>query len=224
MRYRALKELGYKETVCKIVPADTDIEQLKAITIKDNAGFGDWDVEQLANEWDLDKLTAWGVDLPDLDVKPLEEEAEEDNFNVAEALPSKPKAQEGDVFKLGVHRLVCGDSTDPVVLDVLMGNSKADLLLTDPPYNVDYSSKNEMLNAADKGNRVQKDIANDKMSGGAFQDFLTDAFTNANRYLKSGGAFYIWHADSEGYNFRTAIKRTGWQLRKRLFGTKTIWF
>lgn len=220
MRYRALKELGYKETVCKIVPADTDIEQLKAITIKDNAGFGDWDVEQLANEWDLDKLTAWGVDLPDLDVKPLEEEAEEDNFNVADALPSKAKAQEGDVYKLGVHRLVCGDSTDPIVLDVLMGNSKADLLLTDPPYNVDYSSKNEMLNAADKGNRVQKDIANDKMSGGAFQDFLTDAFTNANRYLKSGGAFYIWHADSEGYNFRTAIKRTGWQLRQTLIWNK----
>ena len=220
MRYRALKELGYKETVCKIVPADTDIEQLKAITIKDNAGFGDWDVEQLANEWDLDKLTAWGVDLPDLDVKPLEEEAEEDNFNVADALPSKAKAQEGDVYKLGVHRLVCGDSTEPEVLQILMGDQKADLLLTDPPYNVDYSSKNEALNAADKGNRVQKDIANDKMEGSAFQDFLFAAFNNANPYLKPGGAFYIWHAGTEGLNFKLAVQRVGWELKQILIWVK----
>lgn len=220
MRYRAVKELGYKDVPCKIIPQDTPKDKLRREALKDNNNYGEWNYEELANLWDRDELERCAIDLPPMDGDVKEDEAEEDNFNVADALPSKAKAQEGDVYKLGVHRLVCGDSTDPVVLDVLMGNSEADLLLTDPPYNVDYSSKNEMLNAADKGNRVQKDIANDKMSGGAFQDFLTDAFTNANRYLKSGGAFYIWHADSEGYNFRTAIMRTGWQLRQTLIWNK----
>jgi site-specific DNA-methyltransferase (adenine-specific) len=101
-----------------------------------------------------------------------------------------------------------------------MGDQKADLLLTDPPYNVDYSSKNEALNAADKGNRVQKDIANDKMEAGAFKDFLCKAFANANTYLKPGGAFYIWHAGTEGLNFKLAVQETGWDLKQILIWVK----
>ena len=121
---------------------------------------------------------------------------------------------------MGNHRLICGDSTSPEVLDILIGEGKVDLLLTDPPYNVDYSSKNEALNAADKGNRVQKDIANDKMDDGAFLDFLTAAFENANRYLKKGGAFYIWHAGTEGLNFKLAVKSVGWELKQILIWVK----
>ena len=105
-------------------------------------------------------------------------------------------------------------------MDILIGDGKVDLLLTDPPYNVDYSSKNEALNAADKGNRVQKDIANDKMADGAFLDFLTAAFENANRYLKKGGAFYIWHAGTEGLNFKLAVKAVGWELKQILVWAK----
>ena len=148
-----------------------------------------------------------------------EDEAEEDNFNPA-SVTGKPKAQEGDIYRLGRHRLICGDSTEPEVLQILMGDQKADLLLTDPPYNVDYSSKNEALNAADKGNRVQKDIANDKMEGSAFQDFLFAAFNNANPYLKPGGAFYIWHAGTEGLNFKLAVQRVGWELKQILIWVK----
>lgn len=220
MRYHALKDLGYKETLCKVIPEGYTVEQLRAYTVKDNVGFGEWDNDILANLWDPEELERWGLDLPEIDEPETEEDAKEDDFNVGDALSSKSKTQEGDIFKLGRHRLICGDSTDETTLDVLMGKDKADLLLTDPPYNVDYSSKNEALNAADKGNRVQKDIANDKMDGATFLAFLKDAFGNANRYLKEGGAFYIWHAGTEGLNFKTAVQETGWLLKQVLVWVK----
>lgn len=219
MRYRALKEVGYKEAVCKVIPQTATAEQLRAVAIKDNNNFGDWDFEALANLWNAEELDRWGVDLPPMDGDVKEDEAEEDNFNPA-SVTGKPKAQEGDIYRLGRHRLICGDSTEPEVLQILMGDQKADLLLTDPPYNVDYSSKNEALNAADKGNRVQKDIANDKMEGSAFQDFLFAAFNNANPYIKPGGAFYIWHAGTEGLNFKLAVQRVGWELKQILIWVK----
>lgn len=219
MRYRALKEVGYNEAVCKVIPQTATAEQLRAVAIKDNNNFGDWDFEALANLWNAEELDSWGVELPPMDGDVKEDEAEEDNFNPA-SVTGKPKAQEGDIYRLGRHRLICGDSTDPEVLQILMGDKKADLLLTDPPYNVDYSSKNEALNAADKGNRVQKDIANDKMGGSAFQDFLFAAFNNANPYLKPGGAFYIWHAGTEGLNFKLAVQRVGWELKQILVWVK----
>ena len=219
MRYRALKEVGYKEAVCKVIPQTATAEQLRAVAIKDNNNFGDWDFEALANLWNAEELDRWGVELPPMDGDVKEDEAEEDNFNPA-SVTGKPKAQEGDIYRLGRHRLICGDSTEPEVLQILMGDQKADLLLTDPPYNVDYSSKNEALNAADKGNRVQKDIANDKMEGSAFQDFLFAAFNNANPYLKPGGAFYIWHAGTEGLNFKLAVQRVGWELKQILIWVK----
>jgi site-specific DNA-methyltransferase (adenine-specific) len=101
-----------------------------------------------------------------------------------------------------------------------MADQKADLFLTDPPYNVDYSSKNEALNAADKGNRVQKDIAGDKQTAEQFQEFLKKAFGNANTYLKPGGAFYIWHAGTEGLNFKLAVQHVGWDLKQILIWVK----
>lgn len=219
MRYRALKELGYKEAICKVIPQGTTAEQLRAVAIKDNNNFGDWDFEALANLWDSDELNRWGIDLPPMDGDVKEDEAEEDNFNPA-SVAGKAKSKLGDIFKLGRHRLICGDSMDAQALQILMGDQKADLLLTDPPYNVDYSSKNEALNAADKGNRVQRDIANDSMDAQAFKDFLCKAFANANAYLKPGGAFYIWHAGTEGLNFKLAVKETGWELKQILIWVK----
>ena len=143
-----------------------------------------------------------------------------EQFTIEEHLPKKAKAKFGDIYALGKHRLICGDSTDAETVSLLVGDSKVDLLLTDPPYNVDYSSKNEALNAADKGNRIQKDIANDKMGDAQFQEFLTAAFTNANHHLKQGGAFYIWHAGTEGLNFKIAVKRVGWDLKQILIWNK----
>ena len=220
MRYRALKELGYTEAIVKFLPESTPPEKLRAIVIKDNSGFGEWNFEDLANEWDASDLTLWGVDVPELEKVSTEEEAQEDNYSVDEHMPAKPTAKLGDIYALGKHRLICADSTNADVVDLLVGDSKVDLLLTDPPYNVDYSSKNEALNAADKGNRIQKDIANDKMEDSQFQEFLTAAFSNANRHLKQGGAFYIWHAGTEGLNFKTAIKNVGWELKQMLIWVK----
>ena len=219
MRFRALRELGYKEAVCKVIPQGATAEQLRAVAIKDNNNFGEWDMDALANLWNTEELDRWGVDLPPMGGDVKEDEAEEDNFNPSN-VSGKAKSKEGDIFKLGRHRLICGDSTDPQVLQILMSDQKADLLLTDPPYNVDYSSKNEALNAADKGYRVQKDIANDKMEDAAFQDFLCKAFGNANNHLKPGGAFYIWHAGTEGLNFKLAVKETGWELKQILIWVK----
>lgn len=220
MRYRALKELGYADSVVKVLSPDTPPDKIRRFILKDNSAFGEYDWEALANEWDVSEIVDCGIDVPELDKVKTEEEAEEDDYDVAGNLPAQPKARYGDVYRLGNHRLICGDSTRPEVLDILIGDGKVDLLLTDPPYNVDYSSKNEALNAADKGNRVQKDIANDKMADGAFLDFLTAAFESANRYLKKGGAFYIWHAGTEGLNFKLAVKAVGWELKQILIWAK----
>jgi DNA modification methylase len=210
MRYRAMKELGYKETICKIIPAGTPVEALKAYTIKDNAGFGEWDFEQLANDWDLDQIESWGVDIPDVDLDPEPEEAEEDNFDVESNMPKNPVSKIGDIYRLGRHRLVCGDATIAEHLDALMDGKSADAYITDPPYNVDYVGKT----------KDALKIDNDKMGDSQFQEFLAAAFTQADRVMKKGASYYIWHADIEGYNFRTAALRVGWQLRQTLIWVK----
>lgn len=220
MRYHALKELGYADSIVKVLRPDTPADKIRRFILKDNAAFGEYDWEAIANEWDASEVVDCGIDVPELDKVKVEDDAEEDDYDVAGNLPSKPKARIGDIYRLGNHRLICGDSTDPEVLSILIGEGKVDLLVTDPPYNVDYSSKNEALNAADKGNRVQKDIANDKMEDGAFLEFLTASFQNADRYLKKGGAFYIWHAGTEGLNFKLAVKAVGWELKQILIWVK----
>lgn len=207
MRYRALLSLGYKEIPDEWVRyADTlTDEEKRRFIIEDNVEFGEWDIEALANEWDTDDLSDWGVEVPDLERSALQE-AEEDDFNEEEVTESV--CRNGDVWQLGDHRLMCGDSTSENDVALLMDGNKADLLLTDPPYNVDY-----------EGSDGQK-IKNDKMGDSAFLNFLTDAFTAANNVLRPGCAIYIWHADSEGYNFRSAFKAAGWTLRQCLIWVK----
>lgn len=122
MRYEALKKLGYKTALCKIIPQETTVEQLKAYTIKDNNGFGEWDFDMLANEWDTVQLEDWGVDLPvweEEEEKTLED-VSEDDFNEADE-NIKVRCQRGDVWQLGEHRLMCGDSVDLEDVKKLMG-------------------------------------------------------------------------------------------------------
>lgn len=207
MRLAALKELKETEAPCKILPADTPEDKLKRIAIKDNNGYGEWDYDLLANEWSEELLIACALDIPTVDIMPEEEEATEDDFNEEED-EVQPITQPGDIWQLGRHRLLCGDSTNPADIAQLMAGGGADLFLTDPPYNVDYEGSDG------------KKIKNDKMGDGAFHQFLTDAFTAANTALKPGCAIYIWHADSEGYNFRSAFKAAGWTLRQCLIWVK----
>ena len=116
----------------------------------------------------------------------------------------------GDIWLLGKHRLMCGDSTHIEDAEKLMDGAEADLLLTDPPYNVDYEG----------ATKEHLTIQNDNMDDASFRQFLCDAFKVADACLKPGAAFYIWHADTEGYNFRGACKDIGWQVRQCLIWVK----
>lgn len=107
MRLRGLKELGVKEVPVKILPTETPVEKLRAYTIKDNVGFGEDDMDLLANEWDRDQLEAWGMDLPAMEI--VEEELEEDEYEIPDEIETD--IVEGDFFEIGEHRLLCGDST-----------------------------------------------------------------------------------------------------------------
>ena len=139
MRYRAMKELGYTQAICKVIPPSAPIEALKAYIIKDNSGYGEWDLDLLTNEWDACQLEGWGIDLPDIDLQTEPEEAEEDNYDIDSNLPKKPVSKLGDTYKLGRHRLVCGDATIKEHLDTLMDGKSANAYITDPPYNVTLS-------------------------------------------------------------------------------------
>jgi DNA modification methylase len=139
MRLKACKEIGLKEI--PIILADEWTEEQKAeFLIKDNVGFGEWDWDSLANEWDAENLEDWGLDLPvDLSVKELE--AEEDNFDVPEE-GIETDIVLGDLFEIGEHRLLCGDSTCSDTVAKLMDGEKADMVFTDPPYGVAINNAN----------------------------------------------------------------------------------
>ena len=133
MRLKALKELGIKEVPTKILPTETSVEKLKAYTIKDNVSFGDHDWEVLANEWDSEQLEDWGLDVPSFEVDEVLE-AEEDDFDTTP--PEEPITVLGDLYEIGEHRLLCGDSTDSDQVAKLMNGEKADMVFTDPPYKI----------------------------------------------------------------------------------------
>jgi site-specific DNA-methyltransferase (adenine-specific) len=120
------------------------------------------------------------------------------------------KVQKGDIWQLGAHRLMCGDSTKAEDVLRLMGEEKADLWLTDPPYNVDYSEKEQYKKDLGYGSTVHEvAIANDKMTNNEFLDFLVNCYSAAKEVMKPGASFYIWHADTEGLNFRIALEKIG---------------
>ena len=121
-----------------------------------------------------------------------------------------PVAKLGDVWQLGRHRLMCGDSTKIEDVETLMDGAQADLLLTDPPYNVAYEG----------GTKDKLTIQNDSMDNDSFREFLRNAFACASAVMKPGAVFYIWHADLEGYNFRAACKDIGWKVRQCLIWNK----
>lgn len=210
MRLSALKALKAKDAPCIVFPEDTPIDKLKEVVIKDNGSFGEWDYDLLANEWDSLPLADWGVPNweRDLGDSPTSADAEDDDFDESEVTESV--CCPGDLWQLGRHRLLCGDSTNQEDIERLMGGELADLWLTDPPYNVGYEGK-----TADK-----LTIENDSMSDAAFKDFLVKCYAAANASMKKGAAFYIWHADIEGYNFRSACQEIGWKVRECLIWVK----
>lgn len=212
-RLKAAKKLKLKEVPVVIADNLTE-EQVKAYRLADNktAEKAEWDFDLLTDE--LLSLQELDFDMEqfgfDFDFSEDEEAVEDDNWEAD--VPEEPISKRGDIWVLGRHRLMCGDSTDAADVALLMDGNKADMLLTDPPYNVDYTGKARELET--------RKIENDKMEDSAFQDFLTSAFENAAENMKAGGVFYIWHADSEGLNFRVACKKAGFQVRQCLIWNK----
>ena len=204
-RALAAEKLGIEEVPCVVV-SDLTEDEINALRIVDN--------KTNESPWDFDLLSA---ELPEIDLSDFEfdfgiedeeeDEAEEDNFDVDSATPAEPNAKLGEVYQLGRHRLMCGDSTSITDVEKLCGGAMMDMLLTDPPYNVNYEG------SAGK-------IKNDNMEDSAFREFLRSAFFCAKSVLKRGGAFHIWHADSEGYNFRGACIDVGLKIRQCLIWVK----
>lgn len=206
-RLMALKKLGYTEA--PIIRLDhLSEEQRKAYTLAHNkSAESEWDFEILSDELksivDIDMMDfGFDLSLDEEEPKVIEDEIPE--------IPVEPKAKYGDIYQLGNHRLMCGDATVLEDVRTLMNDNKADLLLTDPPYNVDYEGKT----------KDSLKIKNDNMGDNQFKQFLTDSFSNANEVMKEGASFYIWHADSEGYNFRSACKDVSWKVRQCLIWNK----
>lgn len=204
MRLKACKEAGLKE-VPIIKASNLTEEQQREFIIKDNVGFGEWDWEQLANQWNENDLIEWGLELPDMKI---EASAEEDDFDIPEIVETDIVL--GDLFEIGEHRLLCGDSTQTDTFKKLFENQLADLVVTDPPYNVAYQGKT----------KEALTIKNDSMGDGDFYQFLYDFYTALASYTKSGGAWYVWHADSEGANFRLAMKNAGIMVKQCLIWVK----
>lgn len=215
-RLMALQELGYTE-VEVIRLGHLNEEQRKAYTLIHNkltmnTGF---DLDILATELQaIENINMKDYDF-DLDIADdlVIEDIEEDNFNPE--VPEVSIAKRGQVYQLGEHRLMCGDSTNPADVQKLMGDEQADCLVTDPPYNVNYGG--DAHSPAAGKHRV---IENDNLTDSDFYKFLLAFYENAEMALKPGGAFYIWHADSEGYNFRKALRDAGLQLRQTLIWNK----
>lgn len=215
-RIMAAQAEGIEEVPCVYADHLTEAQK-KAYILADNRMALDagWDEEMLRNEilalqemnFNIGLTGFEDSELADL-ILDLEEPAEEDNFDVAEELPKEPTSKPGQVYKLGRHRLICGDSTDVSVISELMCGKQADMWLTDPPYNVNYEGSTGMT------------IKNDNMEDSRFRAFLVDAFKAAVGAMNPGAAFYIWHADSEGYNFRGACRDVGLQVRQCLVWVK----
>jgi site-specific DNA-methyltransferase (adenine-specific) len=201
MRFKAAKEAGLKEIPILIANNITE-EQEREFLIKDNTSGGDWDWDILANEWDADELNDWGLETPDTWGEVLE--AEEDDYTEPEQM--QVDVVLGDLIEIGEHRLLCGDSTDSDQVAKLMNGELADMVHTDPPYNINYEG----------GSKKREKIANDKLDD--FPQFLYDAYTTLTTALKKGGAIYVWHASTETHNFIQQFINSGF-----LFKSYIVW-
>jgi len=195
IRLKACIEAGLKDVPVKQAKKLTE-EQKKEFIVKDNVGYGEWDWDDLANNWDEQLLTEWGLDIPNFDATVLE--AEEDDFAVPDG-GIETDIVLGDLFEIGEHRLLCGDSTDSDQVAKLMNGQKADMVFTDPPYNVAYEG----------GSKKRDAIANDKIDD--FYKFLYDVYTNCFLFMNDGSPIYVAHSELERANFISAFVDAGFK-------------
>ena len=204
-RLKVLIDMGITEVECVVVELPEDRE--KALNIALNKISGDWDKDKLAvliadlqgTAFDVSLTGFDAAEIDDLFKDTLKDGVKDDNFDVDAELKEPPITQPGDVWTLGRHRLVCGDSTKAETFDLLMAGGKANLVITDPPYNVNYEG------SAGK-------IQNDNMGNEAFYEFLLAAFQNTAAIMADDASIYVFHADTEGLNFRRAFADAGFYL------------
>lgn len=225
-RLMALKELGWEEVPVIRLDNLTD-DQRKAYTLIHNqttmnTGF-DLDIlnEELENiEIDMSDF-GFDIELDDIeDTEIIEDEVPD--------VPEEPKAKLGDIYQLGNHRLMCGDSTKEEDVNKLVGEQKIDLLITDPPYNVSLGqekghkirpSEAKQLHRRTDGLVIENDCWENEEE---FIEFLTNVFKNALNVMKCGAVFYIWYADTQALNFRLAAKQSGMTIRQNLIWNKSV--
>lgn len=205
-RLEAAKILNLNEVPCELADDLTE-DEINALRLADNKlNESDWDMKLVVEELkgmseDLIDITGFDKDLI---IEP------DDKDNEIPEVPVEPRSKLGDLYELGPHRVLCGDSTQAEAVLALTGGAKVDMFLTDPPYNVAYVG----------GTKDALTIDNDSMEDEDFRSFLVLAFGNAFSVMKPGASFYIWHADSEGYNFRGAIHDIGEKVRQCLIWNK----
>lgn len=221
-RLKVLKELGFAEVDCVVV--DLDLQKEKALNIALNKISGSWNEILLTNLLqDLERsgydVTMTGFDLTE--IKELfgsgsMENVEEDNFDADKELENleEPVTKPGDLWILGEHRLLCGDSTKPGDAKRVLDGKLADIMVTDPPYNVDYGASLES-----RGMASGRDIANDNLSDGDFYEFLSDFYKAAFENLRPGAAAYVFHSTKETINFIRAMVNSGFKYAQTL-----VWY
>lgn len=204
-RLKVLKDMGVEDV--DVVVVDMDEEKEKALNVALNKISGDWDKDKLmllitdlqGEDFDVSLTGFDPEELDDLFKDDMKDGVKDDNFDVDKELKKPTMTKAGDLWQLGEHRLLCGDSTKEESYDLLMAGKQANLVITDPPYNVNYQG------SAGK-------IKNDNMKDDAFYQFLLATFTNMEKYMASDASIYVFHADTEGLNFRKAFSDAGFYL------------
>ena len=204
-RLKVLMDMGMTEVDCVVVEMDEDKE--KALNIALNKISGDWDKDKLAlliadlqgADFDVSLTGFEPAEIDDLFKDTLKDGVKDDDFDVGAELEKPAMTKPSDIWTLGRHRLICGDSTKAETYDLLMGSTKANLVITDPPYNVNYEG------SAGK-------IKNDNLADDAFYNFLLDAYTQMHSAMADDASIYVFHADTEGLNFRRAFADAGFYL------------
>ena len=201
MRLRAAQEAGLKEIWIDVAEG-WSIEKQNEFVIKDNSGFGEWDWDALANNFDVEDLNDWGLDLPPMFDEP-EPEATEDDYTEPDDM--QVDVVLGDLIEIGEHRLLCGDSTDSDQVAKLMNGERADMVFTDPPYGVSYKGGHNK--------KQRKGIESDQFKNEDLSNLFQDSINNASIFSRATSPFYIWYSTNKSKETYSGLSNTNIKVR-----------